>query len=394
MGRLIEIPEGIFKDTIKNGKVTTNEDAFRNFICQPDIASKALPVYDMEGLANYKLHFIAQEIDFGHGPLDGLFIDKYGIFTILEVKRAADSRTRREVLVQLLDYGSAFNRITWRQLAAELLVYDSSNILEDTEVEPDSVLAQKWFVELYGKNHATEPLIDEFSQKIARNLEKGYIRLIDATEIIDQTLVDLAHYVTHGNQSFSLGLCELSIEELGESNKLYLNPHLKFSSNRFPSEAYDFSPRFRRKGQREWNKETFMADLGDHAGAQAQETAEKIMDWVDSHKPGMYPHWGKGISIGYFYPRVKADPQTRSLFALLSTGKIEMSYVDKPISEETKGELFNRLKQIDPNLSEKILSTWSSMSLEQLADESKLDEFFTIYEWIYDEVQKSCSSME
>jgi hypothetical protein len=386
MTRLIEIPEGIFKKTIKNGKVTTNEDAFRDFICQPNIASKVLPVYDMEGLQNYQLHFVGQEIDFGHGPFDGLFIDKYGIFTILEVKRAADSRTRREVLVQLLDYGSAFNRMTWPELASELVRISN----EDTIINPDKILAEKWFKALYGTKNPKEYLVDEFSNKIATNLEKGYIRLIDATEVIDQTLVDLAHYVTHDNQNFSLGLCELSLEEIKDTDKLYINPHLKFSTNRFPTNAYNFSPRFKRKGKREWDKETFIEELRNKEGGELDESAKKIMDWVEKHE-SFTLSWGKGASVGSFSIYIKAHPEINSLFSITTSGKIEMGYSNKPISEELRQELYTRLKKIDPNISDKIVKTWGNMSLEALVDERKLSDFLATFEWFNDKFKKSLS---
>ena len=386
MTRLIEIPEGIFKNTIKNGKVTTNEDAFRDFICQPNIASKVLPVYDMEGSQSYQLHFVGKEIDLGHGPLDGLFIDKYGIFTILEVKRAADSRTRREVLVQLLDYGSAFNRTTWSDIAAVLAAELVTPTAEDTIIDYDKILAEKWFKEFYGDKNAKKSLVDEFSNKIATNLEKGYIRLIDATEVIDQTLVDLAHYVTHDNQNFSLGLCELSIEEIEGTDKLYINPHLKFSTNRFPSNAYIFSPRFKTKGKRKWDKETFMEELRNKQGVKLDESVKKIMDWVEKHE-SLALSWGKGASVGHFDVY---NPKLTYLFAITTRGKIEMVFSNKPMTEELKQELYIRLKKIDPDVPEKMLNTWGTMSLELLADdENKLNGFLATMEWFSDALKKS-----
>lgn len=42
----------------------------------------------------------------GRWSLDHLFLDQDGIPTFVEVKRATDTRARREVVAQMLDYGA------------------------------------------------------------------------------------------------------------------------------------------------------------------------------------------------------------------------------------------------------------------------------------------------
>lgn len=44
----------------------------------------------------------------GRWSVDHLFLDQDGVPTLVEVKRATDTRIRREVVGQMLDYGSVF----------------------------------------------------------------------------------------------------------------------------------------------------------------------------------------------------------------------------------------------------------------------------------------------
>lgn len=47
-----------------------------------------------------------------HGSLDHLFLDQDGVLTLVEVKRSTDTRIRREVVGQLLDYAAALGPST------------------------------------------------------------------------------------------------------------------------------------------------------------------------------------------------------------------------------------------------------------------------------------------
>jgi hypothetical protein len=67
--------------------------------------------------------------------LDHLFLDQDGVPTFVECKRAVDTRTRREVVAQMLDYAAngiecwSMDRI--RQAAAETAKARGGNLDED-----------------------------------------------------------------------------------------------------------------------------------------------------------------------------------------------------------------------------------------------------------------------
>src|SRR5436309_131671 len=53
--------------------------------------------------------------------LDHLFLDRAGVPTLLEVKRSSDTRARREVVAQMLDYAAKRDRALERGIAPNLV---------------------------------------------------------------------------------------------------------------------------------------------------------------------------------------------------------------------------------------------------------------------------------
>jgi len=71
--------------------------------------------------------------------LDHLFIDHESIPTFIEVKRSTDTRIRREVVAQMLDY--AANATEYWPIETIRNLYDGQNssLSDDLDIEPDKV---------------------------------------------------------------------------------------------------------------------------------------------------------------------------------------------------------------------------------------------------------------
>ncbi len=115
--------------------------------------------------------------------LDHLLIDQEGVPTFVEVKRATDTRIRREVVAQMLEY-AANGTAYWRV---------------DT--------LQAWFQEAEtkaGRVHATSleafveggtVTVDEFWNRVAENLQAGRVRLVFVADSIPATLRRLVEFL-------------------------------------------------------------------------------------------------------------------------------------------------------------------------------------------------------
>ncbi|MDC9721720.1 MAG: hypothetical protein PSN34_02970 [Urechidicola sp.] len=94
--------------------------------------------------------------------LDHLFIDQDGIPTLVEVKRSTDTRIRREVVGQMLDYAS--NAVTYWSIAEIQNKFEKS--CELNNIEPDIKL-----LEILDETES----IDKFWETVDTNLKAGKI---------------------------------------------------------------------------------------------------------------------------------------------------------------------------------------------------------------------------
>jgi hypothetical protein len=116
--------------------------------------------------------------------LDHLFLDQDGIPTFVECKRAADTRSRREVIAQMLDY-AANGTEYWsmdhlRQAAAETARHQSLAL--DEEIQ-----------RLIGESD--EDGVEGYWQKVEGNLREGRIRLIFVADALPRELRRLIEFL-------------------------------------------------------------------------------------------------------------------------------------------------------------------------------------------------------
>lgn len=116
--------------------------------------------------------------------LDHLFVDQDGIPTLVECKRASDTRSRRQVVAQMLDYAANATEY-WpleklRQSAAETAIQWGADL--DTRLQS--------FLE------TDEPdAIESFWQNVEQNLQAGRIRLLFVSDIIPRELRRIVEFL-------------------------------------------------------------------------------------------------------------------------------------------------------------------------------------------------------
>jgi hypothetical protein len=122
--------------------------------------------------------------------LDHLFLDQDGIPTFVECKRASDTRSRREVVAQMLDY-AANGTEYWpmdrlRQAATEAA--SSQNLDIDAQIEA--------LLGLDGDEaEEEEERIETFWKKVETNLRQGRIRLLFVADAIPRELRRLVEFL-------------------------------------------------------------------------------------------------------------------------------------------------------------------------------------------------------
>ncbi len=183
--------------------------------------------------------------------LDHLFLDHEGIPTLVEVKRSSDTRSRREVVAQMLDY------------AANAVVYVPANeIREKIESEYDLALEEDFLDK--GMD------IEKFWQSVKTNLQAGKIRMVFVADKIPKELqriiefmneqmspaevlaVEIKQYVNSSNEIKTLvprvlgQTAEAQIKKQNGSKEPILNKHIFFKNldqygKEFFEDLFDFS---------------------------------------------------------------------------------------------------------------------------------------------------------
>lgn len=125
------------------------------------------------------------ESETGRWSLDHLFLDQDGIPTFVECKRSSDTRIRREVVAQMLDYAAngteywSMERI--RQVATE------------TAQAQGAVIDEK-ILELLG-NDSTDIDIEQYWKTVETNLKEHKVRLIFVADSTPKELRRLIEFL-------------------------------------------------------------------------------------------------------------------------------------------------------------------------------------------------------
>ncbi len=320
-------------------------------------------------LISRELGVPSEEEGGGRWSLDHLFLDQDGIPTLVEVKRSSDTRLRREVVGQMLDY------------AANAVVYwpvETIRTKFETNYEANNIDPKTALIELVGADTDQE----EFWQKVKTNLQAGKVRLVFVADEIPSELRRVVEFLNE-----QMDPAEVLAVEISQ----YVAEGLKTLVPRVIGQTEE-AQRKKSSGRRtmkQWDETSFFQDLEGRRGKEEADIAREIIKWSKSQSLGL--HWGKGGVEGTYYPVLDHKGKANKVFGVYSTGRIFVGFQDSPLEkEEQKVELMNRLNAIDEvDFQEKYIHSWGSFLISALKEESKLKDFFAIFEWVIEEIKKS-----
>ena len=269
--------------------------------------------------------FVARELsiptrDGGpHGFLDHLFLDQDGIPTLVEVKRSSDSRIRREVVGQMLDYAANLAAHWPVDRMRELVGVDSSAIGE--RVGPDEGAERFW-------------------ETVRTNLQAGRMRLVFVADAIPHELRRIVEFL---NEHMAL------VEVIAIEVKQYLGEGQQILA---PTVIGQTSAARRVKSaggeERQWDEATFFAELEARRGSAEAAVARTILTWAQSNLPRFA--WGRGKKDGSFVPVLDHNGRSYYPFAIYTYGRLEVQfqYMTAPPFDamSARAELLRRLNDI------------------------------------------------
>jgi hypothetical protein len=306
----------------------------------------------------------------GRWSLDHLFLDQDAIPTLVEVKRSTDTRIRREVIGQMLDY--AANAVAY--WPADEIKAKFENRCDNDGDDPGAELA-KFLGE--GQDVST------FWQQVKTNLQAGRVRLLF---IADEIPPELRRVVEFLNSQMD------PAEVLAIEVKQFVGQSLKTLVPRVVGQTETARQRKtgRRGELRQWDESSFFADLSRRRGEQEAAVARRLLEWAN--EKGLSIWWGQGKTDGSFFPSYYSKLGQHLLFSVWTYGAVEIQFqhMRRPPFDETvkRRELADRLSAIEGvSIPETAFDKRPSIRLGVLTGPSNLEKFEAAFGWMLSEVK-------
>ena len=301
--------------------------------------------------------------------IDHLFLDQEGIPTIVETKRSDDSRLRREVVGQMLDY--AANASAYWSIDTIIAQFEAR--CEKEDLEPDRVLS-----EFLNNEMSTEAFWDHTKT----NLQAGKIRLVWVSDAIPKELRRIIEF---------LNVQMDPAQAIGIEIKMYTGQGLRTVVPRVinPTTQQHVSTSL----GKQWTEPEFFKVLEAEHGSDATKVARTILQWAE--KKHLRITWGRGKVEGSFIPVL--DYKENQYFPLVvnTSGRVQIQFgVLKPrpiFGDESKRiELLNRLNQIPGiTLPRDSIERYPNISVKVLNDADALNKFISVFDWFFSEIKNS-----
>lgn len=308
----------------------------------------------------------SEEGSSGTWSADHLFLDQDGIPTIVEVKRSSDTRIRREVVGQMLDYAS--NAIVYWSLDKIKAFFEAS--CEKNNLDPEKVLNQ--FID-----EDKDP--EEFWSNVKINLQAGKIRLVFVADIIPFELQRIVEFL---NEQMD------PAEVLALEVKQYIGGDLKTLVPRIIGQTSEAQQRKVVKIQGYWNAEKFLSVAKKDFSSEDIDFFMKAMEWVKTN--GLAGRWGKGSKQGGYYPYFIYKGIEVTIFSIWTTKhvEIEFSTLNSRLPAGNEGiliDLLNRLNNLQGvNLPDSSIKKYPNIKINIISQEKNKEKFFKTFSWFVD----------
>jgi len=307
--------------------------------------------------------------------LDHLFIDQDGIPTLVEVKRSADTRTRREVVGQMLDY--AANAVSYWSI--DRLRSQFERRCESSMSDADAVVA-----ELIESDPDDSEAIESYWERVETNLRAGKIRLVFVADEIPPELRRIVEF---------LNTYTTPVEVLAVEIRQYVGEGLKTLVPRVMGQTAQAEGRKRSVSARKWDEASFFKELGERHDEDAVKVARRILDWIRPRVTRIW--WGEGKRSGSFVPILDQAGTDHQLFAVWTYGTLEVyfywyQYKDPFNARAKRQQLLDKLNAIETiSLADDVIDRRPGIPLTSLKDEQTLQKFFEVFEWVMEEIRSA-----
>jgi hypothetical protein len=301
----------------------------------------------------------------GRWSLDHLYVDQDAIPTLVEVKRERDTRSRREVVGQMLDYaanGSAY----WP--ASRLKTTFTGAQLQQGK---DPLTTLQAFL-------GEEADIEQFWTTVDANMRSGRVRMIFVVDVMPPELLRIVEFLAHQLHPAEIYAVEVR-HHTGAAGRLLATQvmgkvtPIAEASNR--AKAAGPPPTLP-----EW-----LAQFRDRHGREAGDIADALVGWMQSKANTTFVTSAQTPS---FMMAVRCGAKDRYPLYITGNGKAAVSlsylaYSPAFAAEQNRQEVIDRIAvTIGADLQKKGLSDDVRLPIGALATEANRAAFLAVIDWI------------
>jgi hypothetical protein len=316
---------------------------------------------------------VKREAPVGSWSLDHLYLDHEGIPTLIEVKRSSDTRLRREVVAQMLDY--AANAATHWTLDSLRAWFEAE--CERVGVDPDEKLAALLSISD----------VEAYWESVKTNLAAERIRLVFVADEIPAELRSIIEYLNRQMSETEVFAVEVKqyVDETSEQQMIV--PRIIGRT-----EASKAAKTGRRSTVRH-DATTLVDAIRDSAGDDAATVANELLTWADERGDVhvSYATQSAGFAL--------VQDGARILWPLrfYSDGSLVVTFsnlrYEPPFDDSARlTDLRTRLNSVVAQglLPEQMVDPYFPLAL--LSDAEVRGRFIAVIEWAFDEARRAHAS--
>ena len=299
--------------------------------------------------------------------IDHLFLDQDGVPTLVEVKRSSDSRIRREVVGQMLDY--AANAVAYWPVEQVRLKFEAR--CEAAGLDPEQTLRE------FARSDSDA---GDFWQRVKTNLSAGRIRMVFVADVIPTELRRVVEFLNEQMDPAEVLAIEVR-QFVGRGLKTLVPQLFGQTENARGKKASRGAERAEKIGQ-----EDFLRAFDAHHKERDRAFIRRIVEW--SGTTGLAPSFSQKTKHATFIPVLKVAERNLYPLSIWDTGQIwvQMRWLKNhpPFSDPaSRAALQERLSGITGlSVTDAGMEGFPRLTIAGLKDEADLDRFLGAMDWL------------
>ena len=241
--------------------------------------------------------------------IDFLFVDQSATPTFVECKRFEDTRARREVMGQMLEY-AANGHHYWQK--DEIRAFATAAATARGESIEDAI----------ARLRPTDDLeVDAFFERVEENLRESQLRLVFFLEEAPPELRSVVDFLNKQMERSDILIVEARLHELPDGRRVLTPSVFGYTEQaRMAKRTVEISSTASR---RKWDRESFLADVAKRVTAEARDAIESVLSTAIAAECDIC--WGAGMALGSFSVKIP-DLAQRSLVTVFSEGTLSLNF--------------------------------------------------------------------